>query len=92
MTCEGSEAVFIQFTGTQAMPIKPAVQISNKPQFLPGVDPAVSLFEKELSKSVDVTRQWATSKTLDCTWVLEKPCCHTSYTSGIGRLDVGRLS
>jgi hypothetical protein len=38
------------------MPIKPAAQISKKPQFLPGVDPAVSLFENEFGEPVDVTR------------------------------------
>jgi hypothetical protein len=77
MTCKRREPAFIQLSGTQAMPIKPAVQISKKPQFLSGVDPAVPLFEKELSEPVDVTRQWATSKTLDCAWVLEKLCRHT---------------
>jgi hypothetical protein len=51
--------------------MKPTIQISKKPQFLTGVDPAVPLFEKELSEPVDVTCQWATSKTLDCAWVLE---------------------
>jgi hypothetical protein len=74
------------------MSIKPAVQISKNPQFLPGVDPAVALFEQEPSKPVDVTRQWATSKTLDCAWVFEKPCRHASDTSVASRLDVGRLS
>jgi hypothetical protein len=83
MTCEGGEAAFIQFNGMQPMPIKPAVQISKKPQFVPGVDPAVPLFEKELSKPVDVTRQWATSKTLDCSWVLEEPCHHTSIRAAL---------
>jgi hypothetical protein len=38
------------------MPIKPAVQTSKKPQFFPGVAPAVPLFEKEFGKPVDVTR------------------------------------
>jgi len=73
------------------MSIKPPVQISKKPQFLPVVDLAVALFEKELSKPVDVTRQWATSKTLDCAWVFEKPCHHASNTSVTSRLDVGPI-
>jgi hypothetical protein len=51
-----SELAFIQRSGTQAVPIKPAVQTSKKPQFFPGVDPAVPLFEKEFGEPVDVTR------------------------------------
>ena len=91
ITSKRREPVFIQGSGTQAMPIKPAVQISKKPQFLPGVDPAVPLFEKELGEPVDVTRQRAISKTLDCSWVLEEPRRHTWYTRSTSRLDVGRL-
>ena len=45
---------FIQLSGTQAMPIKPAIQVSKKPEFIPGVNPAVALFEKKRSKLVDV--------------------------------------
>jgi hypothetical protein len=56
ITRKRSEPAFIQRSGTQAMPIKPAAQISKKPQFLPGVDPAVSLFENEFGEPVDVTR------------------------------------
>jgi hypothetical protein len=77
IACEIREPPFIQLSGTQVMPIKPAVQVSKKPEFLPGVDPAVALFEKKPSKPVDVARQWATSETLDGAWVLEKPCRHT---------------
>jgi hypothetical protein len=78
MTCKRREPTFIQLSGTQAMPIKPAVQVSKKPELLSGVDPAVALFEKEPSKPVGVARQWATSETVDGAWVLEKPRCHTS--------------
>lgn len=88
IACELREPSFIQLSSTKAMTIKPALQISKKPQFLSRVDPAVALFEKEPSKPVDVTRQWATSKTLDCAWVLEKPCRHASNTSVTSRLDV----
>jgi hypothetical protein len=54
IACEILEPPFIQLSGTQAMPIKPTVQVSNKPEFLPGVGPAVALFEKKPGKLVDV--------------------------------------
>jgi hypothetical protein len=92
ITRKRRELAFIQRSGTQAMPIKPAVQTSKKPQFFPGVDPAVPLFEKEFGEPVEVTRKWAISKTLDCSWVFEEPRRHTWYTRGTSRLDVGGLS
>jgi hypothetical protein len=78
--------------GTQAMSIKPAAQVSKKPEILSGVDPTVTLFEKVPSKPVDVACQWPISETLDSAWVLEEPCCHTSSTSPTCQLDAGRLS
>jgi len=56
IACEIREPPFIQLSGTQAVPIKPTVQVSKKPEFLPGVDPTVTLFEKKPSKPVDVAR------------------------------------
>jgi hypothetical protein len=70
------------------MPIKPAVQVSKQPKFVPGVDPAIALLEKESSESVDVAGQWSTLETLDGSWVLEKLCRrHTSSTSATSQLD-----
>ncbi len=89
IACELREPPFIQLSGIQAMSIKPAVQISEKPQVLPGVDTAIALFEKQPSKPVNVTRQWTISKTLNCAWVPKKPCRHTTYTSKTSQLDVG---
>ena len=70
------------------MAIKPAVQVSKKPQFVPGVDSAIALLEKQPRELVDVTGQWATSETLDGAWMLEKLCRHTSSTSATCELDV----
>ena len=54
VACELCKPRFIQLSGMQAMPIKPAIQVSKKPEFIPGVNPAVALFEKKRSKLVDM--------------------------------------
>jgi len=85
--CEICEPSFIQLRNTQAMPIKPAAQVSKNPKFVPGIDPAIALLEKKPSEPVDVTAQWSSSETLDSSWVLEKLSHHTLSTSATGQLD-----
>jgi hypothetical protein len=87
IACELSKPRFIQLRSTQAVSIKPAIQVSKKPEFIPGVDSAVAQLEKKLSKLVDVASQWATSETLDRARMFEEPCRHTSFTSGTHPLD-----
>jgi hypothetical protein len=54
VACERCKPRFIQMSGTEAMPIQPAIQVSKQPEFIPGVNSAVALFEKKRSKLVDV--------------------------------------
>jgi hypothetical protein len=79
---EVPEPPFIHVSGTQAMSIKPAVQVSKKPELVPGVDPTVPLLEQKSREPVDVAGQWSTSETLDGAWMLKKPCRHSSFLRG----------